>query len=517
MKTYALVLLIMGILVTGLLVLIGKGRMDDFSVYHNSIAQESTLSVTESVERFVSEKKRLVQLFAQDHYQLLSALANQPDNEVVFEQLQIRVEEYFPKFFSFNIANTEGDLFIDDFDGKIGELCKRDLQAFSQSNVQLPRIHPNYIGYHFDVLAPFGEHEGILFISFHADVLGDILKSSQTLGHQLMLVHADSSHLIEVTAIGPRNNLDRDDYRLNDDEKQRILYSAAVPGTGWHAIDLHETDLFSQFTHKILLQSIVILLLYSVVAVFMFVYIKRETLLRHSAERHKDEFLSVVSHELRTPLTAIQGALGLVYNGVAGDLHGRLKELISIALSNSERLTLLINDFLDVQKIEAGKMNFDKKPTDLVQLVNDSLINYQSYADQFNVKYQSKTPEIKAVVTIDKGRIEQVMANLLSNAAKYGATSDTVDVDVQVNANKVRVNVTDHGAGIPESFRSRIFDKFAQGDASNTRKVSGTGLGLSIVKLIVEEHDGKVGFESEVDQGSTFYFELPLYNEVTLI
>lgn len=229
------------------------------------------------------------------------------------------------------------------------------------------------------------------------------------------------------------------------------------------------------------------------------------------ASRIKSEFISTVSHELRTPLTAITGALGLVAGGVAGPLSPQASQMVGIALKNSRRLSFLINDLLDMEKLLAGKLQFDRHVQALRPLLEQSLADNQSYAAQFGVTLVLEDGHDQVQVEVDAQRLQQVMANLLSNAAKFSPQGSRVEVDVQHAGAVVRVVVTDHGPGIPLDFQSRIFQKFSQADASDARQKGGTGLGLAISRELIERMGGRMGFESVPGQGARFFFELPVW------
>jgi PAS domain S-box-containing protein len=230
---------------------------------------------------------------------------------------------------------------------------------------------------------------------------------------------------------------------------------------------------------------------------------------RKRVERMKDEFISTVSHELRTPLTSIHGALDMIHRGMAGNLSEPVEKLVEVATRNTRRLRNLIDDLLDMRKIESGKMVYRMKPLELAPLLELSMENNKSFGEQFQVGFvmDDLVPDVK--VKADGNRLKQVMDNLLSNAAKFSPANDRVEVSMERRDEYVRVKVRDHGPGIPMEFRDRIFQKFTQADSSMTRRRGGTGLGLSIVKSIIESHGGKIGFETEPERGTTFYFELP--------
>ena len=241
----------------------------------------------------------------------------------------------------------------------------------------------------------------------------------------------------------------------------------------------------------------------------VFINIARDISARKEVERLKDEFVSIVSHELRTPLTSIRGALGILGSGQAGELPPDAKEMVTIAGTNCERLVRLIGDILDMEKIEAGKMEFDLADCDLRELVKEAVALNRSYAANFDVALKADTGPVEALVKADGGRILQVLTNLISNAVKYSPSGGKVNVEIEGRAKTWRLKVVDHGSGIPEVFRDKVFSKFAQAEAALTRKKGGTGLGLSIAKMIIEQHGGSVGFTSEEGRGTTFFVDLP--------
>ncbi len=227
-------------------------------------------------------------------------------------------------------------------------------------------------------------------------------------------------------------------------------------------------------------------------------------------DRIKSEFVSTVSHELRTPLTSIRGSLGLIAGGVGGQLPDAVKKLVDIAKNNCERLIRLINDILDIEKIESGKMQLDLQETALKPLLAQTLVANEGFGAAKNVSLRLFCPDESLQVLADSDRLTQVLTNLLSNAMKFSPPNETVEVHVLRAGLGVRVEVRDRGPGIPDEFRKRIFQKFSQADSSDTRQVAGTGLGLNISRAIVERLGGSIGFESETGAGTTFFFELPL-------
>lgn len=233
-------------------------------------------------------------------------------------------------------------------------------------------------------------------------------------------------------------------------------------------------------------------------------------------EQMKDEFVSTVSHELRTPLTSISGALGLVTGGAMGEIPKEIREMLEIAHRNSLRLGHLINDLLDMEKIAAGKMSFDMREHSLRRLLDEALESNQAFATHLGVDCVLRDA-VEVNVWVDGLRLQQVLSNFLSNAIKYTPEGGQVSLHCNLtDSGGVRINVTDQGPGIAPGFRSRVFEKFAQADASDSRQKGGTGLGLSITKEFIERMGGRVGFDTAEGKGTTFWCELPILESTPL-
>ncbi len=235
---------------------------------------------------------------------------------------------------------------------------------------------------------------------------------------------------------------------------------------------------------------------------------------RERIERLKNEFVSTVSHELRTPLTSIAGMLELLDAEVVGALPAEAKDMVNVAYNNSQRLIRLINDILDVEKIESGRMPFDLAPLPLLSLIERAVAETRSFADGLDVGIEVISKVSDASALVDSDRFIQVLTNLLSNAAKFSPKHGIVTVTLDQTEDRLRLSVADRGPGIPEAFRGRIFEKFAQADGSDSRRLAGTGLGLAIVKKIVEHLDGSVSFDTETDRGTTFHVDLPRWKAI---
>lgn len=238
---------------------------------------------------------------------------------------------------------------------------------------------------------------------------------------------------------------------------------------------------------------------------------------RDEMARLKNEFVSTVSHELRTPLTSIAGMLELLDAEVVGALPAEAKEMVSVAYNNSQRLIRLINDILDIEKIESGRMPFDLAPLLLVPLIERAVAETRTFAQGLGISIEMESRIKEATALVDPDRLIQILTNLVSNAAKFSPQGEAVLVTLDRTDDRLRVSVADRGPGIPESFRSRVFEKFAQADGSDSRRLAGTGLGLAIVKKIVEHLDGTVCFDTEIGRGTTFHVDLPEWKAIDAV
>ena len=234
---------------------------------------------------------------------------------------------------------------------------------------------------------------------------------------------------------------------------------------------------------------------------------------RKKAEVMKNEFISIVSHELRTPLTSIRGSLGLIAGGAAGPFPDKAKEFVDIAVKNCERMVRLVNNILDIEKIEAGAVIPRIDPVDLGVLVGETIEANRGFGLEFGVTLALRATLPGVKVLGDSDLLIRVLTNLTSNAVKFSPRGGVVEISVARHEKSLRTSVFNTGAGIPEKFRHLVFQKFAQATTVNLSPKGETGLGLSICKAIIDLMGGHIDFETTPNVGTTFYFDLPEWRD----
>ncbi len=235
--------------------------------------------------------------------------------------------------------------------------------------------------------------------------------------------------------------------------------------------------------------------------------LEQEIAIRKAAERHKDDFVSMISHELRTPLSIAKEAVNLVLDGVPGKLNDQQQHILQISKRNIDRLTRMINNLLNLSRIETGRLVLKRRPVDLCMLVTDVLSSYELTAAEKGVKLETCFSQRPIDISVDPDCIAEIISNLVGNALKF-TERGYIRISVEEGLDDVECAVADTGIGIPEKDLERIFDKFEQAHRDYRTSESGTGLGLAIARHIVELHGGKIWVDSEVDKGSIFTFTL---------
>lgn len=503
-------IVVIPVIISAIIIWISYQRVNDFEQAQHNVAESTVALVSKEVSELIKNQQRLVSIFTRNEHKLIERLAQSPNDVSLKEQLNQKLLEYFPNYFAFTLADHEGTPIIDDFEGYIGGLCLRDIKRVASGQEQNIHIHPNPYVYHIDTMARWGTNEkgGIFFVSFHTDFLSKLLSLSSPHQHELMLVNTKPQNLIEITEKGVRINLKRDDFRLNEEEQERILYSTPVAKTNWKLADFREPNLFSDYRNEIIMFSAMIILIFLIGSVIMTIALLRTEKRRLAAEQVKEEMFSLFNHDLRSPLNGIYATLQLfTRDAIYNDTEG-CKKLASAGFSNAEIMLGLVNDILDVQKMELGGMEFEFEETELVSLVKNTIDINTQYGKMHKVSFELVKQDGEFYIKADKKRLQQALTNLLSNAIKYSPENETVTISITSEGRKVRISVSDKGPGIPEAFQPMVFNKFSQSKSELTKSIGGTGLGLTIVKYIVDSHGGYVHFETEAGKGTIFHINL---------
>lgn len=290
----------------------------------------------------------------------------------------------------------------------------------------------------------------------------------------------------------------------NFQEHENKLIGLLQDGENRYAVDLEQTSPVKRFLN-----------LYSNPCIsrsnrgFGRVFVVRDVSHQKEVDRLKLELISTVSHELRTPMSSILGFSELLLTRRLSE--ERNKEYISIINSEARRLTDLINDFLDIQRMESGKQVFNKQFNSMEQIIEEAVMLFENASDKHNITYNKSIGNIPPIYC-DRDKILQVLSNLLSNAIKYSPYGGEIKVDLTIDNGRIRVSITDHGLGIPDDVKDKLFTKFFRVENDDRRKIGGSGLGLAICREIIRAHEGEIGVESIYGQGSTFYFYIPYSN-----
>lgn len=493
-------------------------RISEFEQAHYRVAKSTTAIIASEISKRIKEQQRRLNIFAKREEKLLHSIVLSPDNNALKNKLNQKVKESFPNFFAVSIADREGVPIIDDFEGVIGKLCKEDLKLHAQGLPQPLRVHPNSQQNHIDIITTWNHDDGkpkneknggLLFVSFVPDFLFRILELSNAPRHELMLVNHTIKDLIEVTETGTRSKLDRNDYRLTAEDKERILFSSPVKNSSWDIVDFRDETLFSEYRNSIISFNVLLITFFILASILMVALLLRIEKRRVSAEETKEEMFSLFNHDLRSPLNSIFGFLELyTETDYCEKSPEKCKQLAHKAFDNSLVMREIVDDILDIQKMEAGEMSFDISEVEIISIIKDTVEMNEPHAQMNNVKLLVLSDESVIYIKVDGRRIKQAITNLLSNAIKYSPENETVTINVERQHSGIIISVSDNGPGIDKDFQGQVFNKFSQSKSKLTRMVGGTGLGLAIVKHIVDAHKGAVTFDTDPEKGTTFKINL---------
>lgn len=502
-------------------------REQEFMQSQRNLVENSVIGTSNQITQKIADLRQGIKLFAEKEKQLLKKIAENPDDLDSYDKLVDLAKAEFVNAVAITIANKEGDPYVEDFDGFILDICRKDIKAYS--NTRHPPnifIHPNPLAYHFDIMVKvdigLGE-QSIFFMSFSPELITRILNNGELYSHKLTLIKNDSSGLIEITSKGARDMLPSDNMRLSEKQHKNTIYSRPVLHTEWKLIDYPINDYLTRHLQQIWSKTyyvIALLLLFSGVMLFLLSRVEkkakskteaaiRDKVAAEYANKAKSNYLANMSHEIRTPLTAIIG-----YGETLLRSDQSMKErvdAVNTIIGSGEHLLNLINDILDVSKIEADKLILEQVKESPYKLINEvkSIIAGQANKKGVNFSIEYDFPLPKYIYS-DYIRIKQILLNLCSNAVKFTDKGYIrISMRYEQDMDRLYFIVQDSGIGMSEKYVQKVFDSFTQADSSTTRKYGGTGLGLTLSKQLAKLLQGNIDVDSKLGIGSTFAFYFP--------
>ncbi len=511
-----ILLFVFGLLsIIGLLAYQGTTELDDFEIQQQALLSQSARATSEQISLTIAELRKRGRLFTEDHSAQIRALTDDSDNESIQQQLESQLHRHFPQLLTFSISDNQGNLLVNEFDDRIGEICITDIRNFTNTHADTNlRIHPNSQGYHVDIMNQFDDK--VFLMSIKLAQFSNIIKHHEFDGHRYFLTTPNKPQLIEVSALGSRDQLG-DNTRISDLEWQSRVIEQSVESTGWHLVvipnsipyELKQQALYSKSGWLLLVLSLI-----GIMLLYLLRLVNKDRIRAQQADLHKSEFLSTMSHEIRTPMNSIIGFSELLDHSTLGPKE---RSYVSGIREAGDTLLAMITDVLDLSRIEAGHMEFEEAAFDLKGLCESTLNLFQPQALhkrldlQLNFELEDTTEFLG-----DSTRIRQILVNLVGNAIKftdYGYIKIRVLPTDPSNKCNLRIEVIDTGIGMNTEQSARVFNAFTQAEASTTRRYGGTGLGLTISKRLTELMGGEIGVDSRTGEGSIFWLELPLLPE----
>lgn len=517
-------------------------RFHDFKQNSRLVAEQSVKSGASETARVISEIRRRIGLFAEEHRSLLLALVDVPTDNERYQQLTQLLQKHFPNVFAATLAKNDGVAILNGLDSLVGNACRRDIRSFVGSleghGVYVHRS-PQNNPHHFDIMVPFifpsGE-EGVFFVSFYAKQLALILRSIEVPGHNLYLTITkgydeklsannpkSSKSYIEVSSDGARDEIIREQL-LTPDEKKSELASALPEGTRWQLIDVPDEALFTDKIKQIFFETVLIEFVF--LGLFFVVFrlsgkvakVEKQHEAAAEANRIKSEFLSVISHELRTPLNAITGISQLILDT---KLDQEQREYVYLSMQSEEHLLKLINDILDYTNIDANNFALEESGFVFDDIITRYYQFMQTKADEKGIKLTvKKASSIPDLLIGDEKRLSQVLQKISDNAVKFTGENGLVDLTIEMkneNENEVLLyfSIKDNGIGIKADDLDKLFHTFSQLDGSTTRQYGGMGIGLKLSQKLIQKMGGEIWVESKIGKGSTFFFTIKLLKLVS--
>lgn len=540
-------------------------RVASFEQSQTHIAEAGAKSAANEIELLISEKRRLVRLFADQQADAIAQLSQDPENDDLLYDMETLVDAYFPQHFALTIADPHGEPLLTDFSERVGNACLADIESFAHNNYLNDLfVHPNPVGYHYDIMAPWGQSgvgdakltaKGIFFVSFHLNEIARLLRNSQTDSHALLLVKRGDPSLIEIAARGGRNQLARDP-RLTEQELRDIDYRRPIPGTLWDIVVLPDQAILAAYKRDTQIEAVGIMALFLLVSAVMLYLVGQAEQHRSRAEQAQlqanQQLQDTVKHLRETQKQLIESeklaALGSLVKGVAHEINTPL----GVGVTAASHLQDEVNSLADQMRLKSLTFSQLARFIDNAQMANQMVVAnldravglVQSFkqvaSDQadavrrdFNLRECLDSVVASLAPRLEQGnkRIElscpqeldldsypaalfQVVTQLSINALDHGLgetatpAGGTLSIDCVRRGERVRITCADDGAGMPTEILARVFDPFV-----TTQRGQGyLGLGLHIAfNLVTGTLGGRINCDSELGKGTRFFIDLPLH------
>ena len=532
-KYYSIIFPLVITLMIALLLFQGTDvRSKNHQNFQNQLAQKSVTGASNELHLYINELRRSIRLFAAQEQILIRHLANNQSDEYRYEQLKYKVSQHFPEYFSFTIASKDGLSLLKWQDELVGDGCKKDIAQFSK-NTDSHRVYvhssPLDNPYHFDLMVPWGDKEGIFFISFNLKNITQILMNAETVGHNLLLLKNNEQATIEVTSQGSTkammdkgelslfNNLDsmgmKNNFNLSYSNKESIEYESSVDGTLWMLVDIPNINLYSSYNREIKLQhsGVFILFLFVISVMTHFLYQANKKLFNtvsdlHATNQQKDKLLSIIGHDLKSSFTPIQYySTSLIKNAKKYSPEEVINRASSINESSDHALELL-DKLLIWAKLHSDGYPITIENVHVFSIVENSVSLYSIAALEKGCTLRNESNDV--IVRAAPHALDTIIRNLVNNAIKF-SQGGVITIGTTVAKDTVSIYVTDFGQGMDEETCRKVLSEDDYSTSVGTSGEKGSGLGLALCLGLAAKQNGIISVESVIGERTTFQLTLP--------
>ena len=512
-------------------------RHNSYLNFQKQLAEKSVTGASNELRVYVSELRRSVRLFADQEQALIRSLAKNNTDLSQYQQLKSKVNRHFPEYFSFTIASKQGESLLEGLDSLVGGGCKRDITRFSE-DTESHRVYvhssPLDNPYHFDVMVPWGDKDGVFFISLNLKNITQILKNAETIGHSLLLLKNDNRGVVEVTSKGSTKSLQEqgeldwfgehnamemtNNFQLSQANTESIEYETPVTGTLWTLVDIPDINLYANHNKEINIQHGGVFILFCfVICVMTFCLFRTNNRLLiamndlHIVNKQKDKLFSIIGHDLRTPFWPIKFlSESLVKEAKEYPPEEIIRRANMIYEASGQALELL-EQLLEWANLQNDGYLMDIKALNVKDVAMKIVDFYALTALEKGCTLEYETGNI--TVRADSNALDTIIRNLVSNAIKF-TEKGSITIGAITDKGEIKIYVKDTGVGMDVETSRKLFSEALFHTTEGTRGEKGTGLGLSLCKDLATKQNGQLFVESIPGEGSSFYIILPCAQSV---